>query len=301
MKRITAFFAEAYAPPSEPLFARLAVTADRLVRLGLVNLVLPEPASAQDLIGLHSPEYLDGFLQGREPHASRQGIAWSPAIRDAALWMLGGQLAAARHALQEGIAMNIARGFHHAVPQAGSGFCPLNGLALIAHAMPTERVFIIDCDEHGGNGTEEFAAILPNLYNVSIFGTRFGCRGGERSWDFEIQAGAAGFRRYREALRETGKLIGKHKPSLLVYQAGADCHEDDPKSRSRLTTQQLFERDLIVFEMAGNMRIPIMFLVAGGYQDPKKVATLNANTVRAARLAFAESTAHRVKVRESKT
>lgn len=286
MTRIAAFYADAYAPLSEPLFARLAITAGRLSRIGLVDVFEPRPVEAKALRGLHSQEYLDGFLQGREPHASRQGIPWSPDVRDAALWMLGGQLEAARHALQHGIAMNVARGFHHAVPHTGSGFCPLNGLALVAHAMPDQKVFVIDCDEHGGNGTEEFAALLPNLYNVSIFGTRFGCRGGKRSWDFEVRVGEIGFDRYLKALHETEQLVQRHKPSLLLYQAGADCHEGDPKSRSLMSTRQLFKRDLIVFRMAHRLKIPIVFLVAGGYQDPNCVARLNANTVRAARFAF---------------
>jgi len=68
------------------------------------------------------------------------------------------------------------------VPSRGSGFCPINGLALVALRMPRLRTFVVDCDERGDNGTEEFAARLPNLYTASIFGTRFGCLGGERSW-----------------------------------------------------------------------------------------------------------------------
>lgn len=281
--RIPAWYSDAYAPDEVPLLARLGTTARKLERLGLVELMAPRPLAADALAGLHDARYLSAFLQGEEPLASRQGIRWSPSVRDATLAMLGGQLAAVDTALRTGLAMNIARGFHHAVPESGSGFCPLNGLALVAHAHPERRVMVIDCDEHGGNGTEEFAARLPNLSNVSIFGTRFGCRGGVRSWAFQVRAREDGFERYLDALREAEALVDAQRPDLLLYQAGADCHEDDPKSLVGLTTRQLFERDLAVFRIAHARRIPLVFVVAGGYQHADRVARLNANTVRAAR------------------
>lgn len=281
--RITAFFDDRYAPANVPLLARLGATASKLARLGLVELRSPAPLPIHLLHGLHEERYLDAFLSGEEPMASRQGIRWSPAVRDATLAMLGGQFDAAEEAMQRGIAMNIARGFHHAVYASGSGFCPLNGLALLAHAWPQRKVMVIDCDEHGGNGTEEFAARLPNLYNVSIFGTRFGCRGGTRSWAFMVRPRNDGFAGYRDALHEAENIVDAHSPDLLVYQAGADCHKDDPKSLAGLTTAQLFERDVAVFSIARTRGIPILFVVAGGYQTADRVARLNANTVRAAR------------------
>lgn len=281
--RIPAYFNAAYAPAEVPLLARLGTTRDRLQRLGLIALheaVALDPAL---LDGLHDADYLHAFLHGIEPKASRQGIPWSPRVRDATLAMLGGQLQAAHHAMSDGgIAMNIARGFHHAHPASGSGFCPVNGLALLAHAMPERRILVIDCDEHGGNGTEEFAARLPNLHAVSIFGTRFGCRGGVRSWAHHISR-EQGFSAYQQALREAASLVPQIAPDLLVYQAGADCHRDDPKSQLKLGTAEMFQRDLAVFRLARHCRIPILFVVAGGYQAAERVAFLNSNTVRAAR------------------
>ena len=281
--RIPAFYRPEYAPEDVPLLARLDVAARRIERLGLVELHAPSPIDPARLAGLHDDAYLRDFLDGTEPMASRQGIPWSPRVRDATLAMLGGQLAAADAAQRHGIAMNIARGFHHAVPACGSGYCPLNGLALLAHAAPQRRVMVIDCDEHGGNGTEEFAARMPNLYNVSIFGTRFGCRGGTRSWATLVRVRDHGFQRYLDALQEAETLVDTHRPDLLVYQAGADCHVDDPKSQVGLSSAQMFMRDLIVFRMARTRGIPLLFVVAGGYQQAQRVARLNANTVRAAR------------------
>lgn len=281
--RIPAWFSDRYAPAEVPLLARLAVTYDKLQRLQLIEPIEPGAFDVSLLDGLHDDAYVQAFLTGQQPLASKQGIAWSANIRDATLAMLAGQLEASQFLLQHGgVAMNIARGFHHAHPAAGSAFCPLNGLALVAHAMPQKRILVIDCDEHGGNGTEEFAARLPNLYNVSLFGTRFGCRGGKRSWAFHITR-QQGFDAYMAALLETATIAADLQPDLVLYQAGADCHKDDPKSQLQLTSSELFRRDCFVFQLAKQQQLPLLFVVAGGYQQADRVARLNANTVRAAK------------------
>ena len=283
MNRLRVYYSPDYAPIDSPYLHRLEVAAQLIERLGGVDVSPPPPLPAGALVGLHGSSYLEAFVAGQEPLASSQGIPWTAAVRDATLAMLAGQLAGARYALTHGIAMNLARGFHHAVRDRGSGYCAINGLALVAHAMPGTRVFVIDCDEHGGNGTEEFASDMPNLYTTSIFGTRFGCLGGIRSWAYPVSVRKYGFAQYLFALGEIRSLLRLHRPDLIIYQAGTDCHKNDPKSRAGLATADLFNRDLVVFSMARQLGIPVLFLVAGGYQTASKIARLNLNTVRAAR------------------
>lgn len=283
---IATFFSAAYAPADVPSLARLGVAAEVLQRRSLVTLKAPPALDPSTLAGLHSEGYLDAFLRGREPLASSQGIAWSPMLRDATLAMLSGQMEAARHALEHGIAMNLARGFHHAVYERGAGFCPINGLALVAHAMPDKRIFVIDCDEHGGNGTEEFTQRLPNLYNASLFGTRFGCLGHERSWPFEVRVPRDGYAAYAKALRQIESLLEAMRPDLVLYQAGTDCHVGDPKSRVRLTSRRMLDRDLRVFRMIRRFNLPVVIVVAGGYQGAAEIAELNARTLLAAHHVF---------------
>jgi acetoin utilization deacetylase AcuC-like enzyme len=286
MSRVPAFFSEAYAPEDVPSLARLRLAARRMQRCGLVEFMQPTVLPASRLRGLHTDTYVDAFVNGTEPLASSQGLPWSERMRDATMNMLGGQLSASAYALRHGLALNLARGFHHAVPERGMGFCPINGLALVAHCHPDRKVFVIDCDEHGGNGTEEFSRILPNLYTASIFGTRFGCQGGERSWLFPVNVGTYGFEVYESALATVFDLIDRIEPDLVLYQAGADCHVRDPKGRAGLSTRHVFRRDLMVFEAMAARLIPTVFVVAGGYQSPARVAAINANTVRAARFAY---------------
>lgn len=281
--QIPAYFHPSYAPIDVPLLARLATTHQRLERLGLIDTLVAKPIAPNALQGLHHEPYLTAFMQGQEPLASKQGITWRPSIRDATLAMLGAQVEAAQALFDtQNVMLNVARGFHHAHPAAGSGFCPMNGLALVAHVWPNKRVLVMDCDEHGGNGTEEFTELMPNLFNVSLFGTRFGCRGGIRSWAFHVTA-KQGFGAYQIALAKAAQLMAQIKPDIVLYQAGADCHQGDPKSQLKLSTRQLFWRDLFVFSAAKSLQLPVLFVLAGGYQNAEKVAYLNANTVRAAR------------------
>lgn len=282
MTRLRAYYSPVYAPPVSPLFSRLAALADVLRGCSGIELCAPQRIDPLLLRGLHDDTYIDHFLRGEEPLASSQYIAWSPLVRDAVLAMLGGQLEAAQHALAHGVAMNLARGFHHALWSRGSGFCAINGLALVAHQLPDKRIFVIDCDEHGGNGTEEFTHRLPNLYNASIFGTRFGCVGSARSWTYPVNVARDGFGPYALALEDVAAQVTRCAPDLILYQAGVDCHENDPKGRAGLSTLQLIERDLFVFRMARRLGIPILFVVAGGYQDASILAQLNGNTVHAA-------------------
>ncbi|MBL8298708.1 MAG: hypothetical protein JNN30_10220 [Rhodanobacteraceae bacterium] len=282
MSEIAVFFAPEYCPPSHPALQRLGLAAQLVVRRKLGHLRAPRPLEYERLRGLHCDRYLEAFFAGDEPLASSQGVPWSAALRDATLCMLGGQLEGAQHALDTGIAMNLARGFHHAVYERGSGFCALNGIALVAHAMPGKRIAVLDCDEHGGNGTAEYAARLENLYALSIFGTRFGCYSGLRSYTFPVRVRENGFGQYLNALQESVEIIAKVKPDLLIYQAGVDCHDGDPKSQVGLSTRDVFQRDLFVFKAARALGIPILFLVGGGYQRAWRVAQLNANTLAAA-------------------
>ncbi|WP_395679192.1 hypothetical protein [Dokdonella sp.] len=289
MTPLRTYFHPDYSPHEVPSLARLAVAARYLHERGLAELVSPPALDRALLRGLHAESYLAAFECGSEPLASSQGIPWSPRMRDASYAMLAGQLAAVNHALDHGIAMNLARGFHHAVFERGAGFCPINGLAFVAHCRPDLQVFVVDCDEHGGNGTEEYAARLPNLYNASMFGTRFGCIGNARSWPFEVRLARDGRRAHLVALERIEALVRATMPDLLLYQAGADSHEHDPKSCSGFSARALVERDLRVFAMARRLAIPIVVIVAGGYQAAEAIARINAATARCALRAFARN------------
>lgn len=267
---------------------KLGPVAWHAVEQGLAEVEVPAPIDPVKLRRLHAPEYVDAFLSGKGPLASSQGWPWTPQIRDGVLDINGGQLLGAKLALEHGIAANVAQGFHHAGRAQGGGYCTFNGLALVAQEFPDHRVMVLDCDEHGGNGTEEFTERLPNLYNFSINGTRFGMRGGDRSICRTVRRVTDDFGRYRQALDDAFDMVETWRPDLVLYQAGADPHINDPLGSLGMTTEQMLERDRIVFEFCQRKGLPILFVLAGGYQEPirSRLLPLHLNTFRAAYAAY---------------
>lgn len=267
---------------------KLAAVALAVEARGLAELVDPGVIDIELLRELHDPELVDDFLVGRKPLATLQGFPWNKALRDGVLSIQAGQLCAASLAFFDGISANIAQGFHHAGYDYGSGFCTFNGLALIAKQYPDRRVFVLDCDQHGGNGTAEMTERLENLFNFTIYGLRFGCRDFERSVGRKVprKSGEGSFQLYKEALLEGFERILDWKTDLIVYQAGADCHQHDPFGSDWFDTASLYERDKLVFEFAKDNKIPLMFVLAGGYQSMDALVELHATTFVAANCVY---------------
>jgi acetoin utilization deacetylase AcuC-like enzyme len=275
----TAFSESYYANTPQPSMRKLPLVAQQAAEKGFAALMEPQPATAADLSRIHDPAYVASILSGKGRLSECAFGFWSEAYRNGVLAINGGNLLAARMAQEDGIAANVAQGFHHAAPSNGGGFCTFNGLALVAACQPDLDVFVLDCDEHGGDGTAEFTKFLPNLFNFSICGSTMGAFEGARSIVRKVsprdenQAGIY--------LREALTLISEKRPGLVIYQAGMDSHSDDPLSRSKMSAQFLAKRDALVMEtLALELGIPFFFVLAGGYQEPmeEKLVPLHVQT-----------------------
>jgi acetoin utilization deacetylase AcuC-like enzyme len=178
--------------------------------------------------------------------------------------------------LGEGCACAPVSGFHHAHYDSAGGYCTFNGLVVTAQKLlaagAVQRVLILDCDMHYGDGTDQ---ILGHLrVGDAVANATFG------RWFHEPSQGGA----YLERLRETVARFDAY--DLVLYQAGADVHVDDPLG-GVLTTDQMTERDRIVFAAARTHDTPIAWNLAGGYQEPlAKVVDLHSNTMRACAAEF---------------
>ena len=113
---------------------------------------------------------------------------------------MGGTLAAARAALQDGIAGNLAGGTHHAFRDRGAGFCVWNDLAVAAATLldsgagasttAVRRILIIDVDVHQGDGTAAIFADDPRVFTLSLHGARnFPFRKQRSTLDVELPDG----------------------------------------------------------------------------------------------------------------
>ncbi len=277
---INVVYSPGYQVPGLAHFHRLALTCEIAQQRNLVRVHNPEPLALVHLRALHDLSYVDAMLLGQMPLAGSSYLPWSQGLLDACLLMLGGQLRAAQLAFAHGASINLACGFHHALPDRGGGFCVFNGLALIALLYPDLRVAVLDCDEHGGDGTEAFCARLPNLSAISIFGSRFGVRGGLRSRALEVPRFPHGSdHEFLETLDQALAHLIDERPHIVLYQASADSHVDDSKSTLRLSTNTLAERDRRVFRTFRQLGIPVLVTLAGGYQSPERTAALYLQTI----------------------
>lgn len=173
-------------------------------------------------------------------------------MADSLPWTCGSFLSAARGALGNGrVACSPSSGFHHAGYDSGYGYCTFNGLMVAALALKAEgkvqRVGILHCDQHYGDGTAEIIAALKIDWIRHV----------SREYASADEAGP-----FIDALPEVARSFADC--DLLMYQAGADPHINDP----RFTTAQLAERDRIVFSAAHSLGLPVVWNLAGGYQEP---------------------------------
>jgi acetoin utilization deacetylase AcuC-like enzyme len=182
----------------------------------------------------------------------------------------GATLAAARAALAGGCGVNLAGGTHHAFRGRGEGYCVFNDAAVAARAMQAEgraqRVAVIDCDVHQGNGTASILAGDETVFTFSIHGAKnFPFRKEASDLDIELGDGT-GDAAYLEALeRGLTETLARSRPQLAIYLAGADPWGDDRLGRLALTKEGLGARDRLVLETLKNRGIPVAICMAGGY------------------------------------
>src|SRR6266481_8450321 len=133
----------------------------RLLESGIAeasDFVTPQPASDEDILLVHTPEYVHKLKTGTlTPQEELQmEVPYSPELVKAFWLAAGGSILAADLSLRDGVACNIGGGFHHAHPDHGEGFCVIHDVAVAIRWMqkdgPIERAMTVDCDVHHGNG-----------------------------------------------------------------------------------------------------------------------------------------------------
>lgn len=277
---ITAFGLERLHPFDGRKFRRIH---DALISRGLRrpnDFVRPAKISRQDLLKLHTPEYLRSL--GRTEVLAR--ILEVPIVRRLPGWVIGwrvlqpmryatgGTLLACRQALVHGLAINLGGGYHHAAAAWGGGFCVYADAPLAAKVLHDEgragKVMVVDLDAHQGNGTASAFQDWPwatifDLYEQEIFPSRKE----PEDYPWAVRSGLAGDAYLRLVEKALPVALDAVRPDLLIYNAGSDPFLNDPLAGFRLTMSDLAERDLMVVSMARERGIPVAMLLSGGYSD----------------------------------
>jgi acetoin utilization deacetylase AcuC-like enzyme len=267
---------------------RNAVVTEGLVAASHVH--EPVRATIEELARVHTRDYIDRLTRGQlsEGELRVLGFPWSPALIERSYRAVGGTLSAARSALRDGVAMNLAGGTHHAFPDRGEGFCVFNDVAIAVRALRAEgrveRAAIIDLDVHQGNGTNAIFAGDADTFTFSMHGARnYPFHRVPGTLDIELADGT-GDEEYLARLADAlPRVLDNGTPDLVVYLAGADPHERDRLGRLKLTFEGLERRDAMVLEACREVRIPVAITIAGGYGvDVRQTVAIHVATVRVA-------------------
>lgn len=248
-----------------PSAAKPAVVVKAWEDAGL-PIVICEPliATLPMLDAAHDPQFIREVMDGRR--ANGHGNT-SHKLAATLPYTCGAMVAAAREAINnERGAVAPVSGFHHAGYDHAGGYCTFNGLMVAAMSLRDEEVGILDFDMHYGNGTDDIINKLDQGARITHYT--------QGKYNDPLSADLW--------LARLPRLLERFEfCDVVLYQAGADPHIDDPLG-GWLTTEQLYQRDEIVFKKLAEMQVPVAWNLAGGYQsDFDKVVEVHVNTMRA--------------------
>ncbi len=254
---------------------KYALLRERVVEAGLVPpeaMHVGPSATDEELTRAHTEEYVhrvkEGLLSRQE--IRRIGFPWSPGLVERSRRSVGSTIAACRSALESGLGVNLAGGTHHAGPDYGQGYCVFNDSAVAARAMQAEgrveRVVILDCDVHQGNGSAAIFSDDPSVYTFSIHGAKnFPFRKIPGDMDIALEDDADD-PVYLDALEEgVDQSLKAAQADLAIYLAGADPYADDRLGRLAITKRGLAERDRFILNACRSVKLPVAIAMAGGY------------------------------------
>ncbi len=277
--------------PFSPL--RIDMLLELLEALGhRVEAIAPGPATRAEILDVHSGDYVERVERmssgAAVPDAAAYGLGTQdtpafPGMDEAARWHVGGTLTGA-HLISTGKATRVLQlggGLHHAGRSLASGFCIYNDLAVALRYLSRRgfRPAYVDIDVHHGNGVQEILYDDPSVMTVSLHESGQYLFPGSG----EVRELGAGEGRglklnvplqpftwggsYLEVFEQVLPPALRHfRPDVLVVQAGADAHFDDPLADLMLTTgdyEVLFRRILEWADQLTSGRV--LFTLGGGY------------------------------------
>ena len=254
------------------------------------NFFKPGTCVAEIILQTHDKDYLDK-LSNQQLTASEQrkiGFPLSPELIQRELVITQGTIECALYALQNGCAMNIAGGTHHAFAERGEGFCLLNDIAIasnyLLHKKLSHKILVIDLDVHQGNGTAKLMEEESRVFTFSMHGaTNYPFHKEKSDLDIGLKDGTSG-QMYLSILENTlPKLIHEVKPDFAFYLSGVDILNTDKFGKLQVSLDECKLRDELVLSLLKKNNIPVAVVLGGGYSpDVKTIVEAHCNTFRLA-------------------
>jgi acetoin utilization deacetylase AcuC-like enzyme len=267
---------------------------EQLVYEGVIkstNLFSPSPCSDDIILLTHTAAYLNKLknqiLSSQEQR--RIGFPQSPELTYREFIITQGTIDCCSFAMENGVALNVAGGTHHAFADRGEGFCLLNDFAVAANYLlankMAKQILIIDLDVHQGNGTAKIFSDQPHVFTFSMHGkNNYPFHKEKSDLDIELPDGADD-NLYLQLLHENlPRLCEELKPDFAFFLSGVDILGTDKFGKLKLTMEGCHQRDEIVFNLLRKNEIPCTVAMGGGYSpDIRMIVEAHCNTFRLAK------------------
>ncbi len=254
------------------------------------NFFEPKPVNKLNVLRVHAESYVNNLINLNLPKSEVRAIGFplSRELVEREFIITQGTIDATNFALQNGIAMNIAGGTHHAFSNRGEAFCLLNDQAVAAayllHHKLAKKILIVDLDVHQGNGTAEIFKDKPNVFTFSMHG--------EKNYPFRKETSDLDIalpnetddQSFLNILKETlPNIYDSVQPDFVFYLCGVDILASDKLGKLSCTLEGCKERDRFVLHFFKEKGIPVTCSMGGGYSpDIKIIIEAHANTFRIA-------------------
>lgn len=249
----------------------------------------PEPATREELLLVHTPAYLDDLAYERWTHRTNASeLPLTREIVQMSILACGGTILATRQAVKTGWAVHLSGGFHHAFADRAEGFCYINDLAVATRVVQkqglVQRVAIIDCDLHQGNGTAVIFQGDDSVFTFSIHQRDLYPVKEKSDLDIHLPVGVQDEEYLNHLKYALPRIFREFAPELVLYQAGADPFKDDQLGNLALTIDGLRRRDEFVFQQCRKNDVPVAVTLGGGYAyRTEDTVQIHYNTCLAAR------------------
>jgi acetoin utilization deacetylase AcuC-like enzyme len=254
------------------------------------NFFRPQVLTHDEILSVHDKSYFDHLLKLTLPkkEARKIGFPLSEALIARGRRIASGTYECVFHAMNDGVALNVAGGTHHAYPGHGEGFCVFNDIALASKLLlsrkQVKRILIVDLDVHQGNGNAYIFEKESRVFTFSMHGAKnYPLRKETSDLDIPLPDGTRDDE-YLNILRDQlEKLINRHKPDIIFFQSGVDVLEVDKLGRLSMSKEGCKQRDEIVFDTCHRYQIPVIVTMGGCYATRvSDIIDAHANTYRVA-------------------
>ncbi len=285
-------------PPSHRFpMSKYEILPEQLLHEGTIshqNIFSPEPIEEKWILNTHEKAYWEKLrsLTLTPKEVRRTGFPLTQALVNREITIMNGTLQCAHYAIENGIAMNIAGGTHHAFTNKGEGFCLLNDIAISANYLLTQkivtRILVVDLDVHQGNGTAQIFRDEPGVFTFSMHGANnYPIIKESSDLDIGLPDGTEDKFYLRTLHSNLTNLLEQFNPEFIFFQSGVDVLATDKLGKLSLSRQGCKERDRFVLQVAKDNKIPLVASMGGGYSpDFRDIIEAHANTYRLAQEIF---------------